>query len=53
MKFTQIDGHQHYLKSETGGFLIAAQDQCLRTNYFRNQILTDDINSMCKIRNKQ
>ena len=27
------------LKSETEGFIIAAQDQAIETNYYRNKIL--------------
>ena len=28
-------------KSETEGFIIAAQGQCIKTNYYRNKILKD------------
>ena len=37
------------LKSETEGFIIAAQDQCIKTNYYRNKILKDGCNPMCRI----
>ena len=41
------------LKSETEGFIIAAQDQCLKTNYYRHKILKDGTNQMCRICSKQ
>ena len=41
------------LKSETEGFIIAAQDQCLKTNYYRHKILKDGTNPMCRICSKQ
>ena len=37
------------LKSETEGFIIAAQDQCIKTNYYRNKILKDGTDLMCRI----
>ena len=37
------------LKSETEGFIIAAQDQCIKTNYYRNKILKDGTDPMCRI----
>ena len=37
------------LKSETEGFIIAAQDQCIKTNYYRNRILKDGTDPMCRI----
>ena len=37
------------LKSETEGFIIAAQDQCIKTNYYRNNILKDGTDQMCRI----
>ena len=40
------------LKAETEGFIIAAQDQCLKTNNYRNKILKDGTNPMCRICNK-
>ena len=37
------------LKSETEGFIIAAQDQAIKTYYYRNKILKDDTDSVCRI----
>ena len=37
------------LKSEREGFIIAAQDQCIKTNYYRNKILKDGTDPMCRI----
>jgi len=37
------------LKSETERFIIAAQDQTIKTNYYRNKILKDGTDSMCRI----
>ena len=37
------------LKSKTEGFIIAAQDQCIKTNYYRDQILKDGTDPMCRI----
>ena len=37
------------LKSETEGFIIAAQDQCIKINYYRNKILKDGTDPMCRI----
>ena len=41
------------LKSETEEFIIAAQDQCLKTNYCRHKILKDGTSPMCRICSKQ
>ena len=41
------------LKSETEGFIIAAQDQCLKTNYYIHKILKDGTSPMCRICSKQ
>ena len=41
------------LKSETEGFIIAAQDQCLKTNYYRHKILKDGTDPLCRICTKQ
>ena len=37
------------LKSETEGFIIAAQDQCIKTNYHRTKILKDGTDPMRRI----
>ena len=37
------------LKSETEGFIIAAQDQALKTNYYRSNILNGGTDLMCRI----
>ena len=37
------------LKSETEGFIIAAQDQAIKTNYYRCNILNDGTDPVCKI----
>lgn len=37
------------LKSETEGFIIAAQDQAIKTNCYRSNILNDGIDPMCRI----
>ena len=37
------------LKSETEGFIIAAQDQATETNYYRRNILNDGTDPMCRI----
>ncbi|XP_068720702.1 uncharacterized protein [Montipora capricornis] len=37
------------LKSETEGFIIAAQDQAIKTNYYRRNILNDGADLMCRI----
>ncbi|PFX28567.1 hypothetical protein AWC38_SpisGene6722 [Stylophora pistillata] len=37
------------LKSEREGFISAAQDQCIKTNYYRNKILKDGTDPMCRI----
>ena len=40
------------LKSETEGFIVAAQDQTLKTNYYRHKILKDGSNPLCRICSK-
>ena len=35
------------LKSETEGFIIAAQDQAIKANYYRTNILNDGTDPMC------
>ena len=37
------------LKSETEGFIIAAQDQAIKINYYRRNILNDGTDPMCRI----
>ena len=37
------------LKSETEGFIIAAQDQAIKTNYYRSKIFKDGTSPMCRI----
>jgi len=37
------------LKSKTEGFIIAAQDQAIKTNYYGNKILKDGTDPMCRI----
>ena len=37
------------LKSETEGFIIAEQDQAIKTNYYRRNILNDGTDPMCRI----
>ena len=37
------------LKSETEGFIIAVQDQAIKTNYYRRNILNDGTDPMCRI----
>ena len=41
------------LKSETEGFIIGAQDQCLKTIYYRHKILKDGTSPMCRICSEQ
>ena len=36
-------------KSETEGFIIAAQDHAIKTNYYRSNILNDGTDPMCRI----
>ena len=37
------------LKSETEGFIIAAQDQAIKTNYYLRNILNDGTDPICRI----
>ena len=37
------------LKGETEGFIIAAQDQSLATNNYRNKIFKDGTNPKCRL----
>ena len=41
--------HQQDLKKETEGFLIAAQDQALRTNYVKHKIDKDPSSPLCRL----
>jgi hypothetical protein len=41
--------HQQDLKKETEGFLIAAQDQALRTNYVKNKIDKNPCSPLCRL----
>jgi hypothetical protein len=36
-------------KGETGSTIVAAQDQAISTNYFKNKILKEDIESKCQL----
>ena len=36
------------LRSETEGFIIAAKDQAIKTNYYRRKILNDGTDTMCR-----
>jgi len=35
------------IKGETESTIVAAQDQAISTNYFKNKILTEEIESKC------
>ena len=37
------------LRSEKEGFIIAAQDQAIKTNYYRSNFLNDGTDLMCRI----
>ena len=37
------------IKGETGSTTMAAQDQAVCTNYFKNKILKEDIESKCRL----
>lgn len=49
IRWLRTDG----LKSDTEEFIIISQDQCLKTNYYRNKILKANTNPICKIYNSQ
>ena len=36
------------IKGETGSTIVAAQDQAISTNYFKNKILKEEIESKCR-----
>ena len=40
------------IKGETEGLLTAAQDQCLNTRNYRNKILGQNIDSVCRVCNQ-
>lgn len=40
------------LKAETEGLILAAQDQCLTTNNYKNKIMKVDINTKCRMCNQ-
>jgi hypothetical protein len=51
-----VDIEQSYLwlksgdiKGETGSTIVAAQDQAISTNYFKNKILKQEIESKCRL----
>ena len=38
-----------YLKKETEGFIMAAQDQALRTNWYRHNIEKENVSPTCRM----
>ena len=38
-----------YLKKETESTIVAAQDQALRTRYFRNAVYRENVESICRV----
>jgi len=51
-KLVDIEQSYHWLKSggikgETESTIVAAQDQAISTNYFKNKILKEEIESKC------
>ena len=42
-----------YLKKETEGMIMAAQDQALRTRYIRKEIDKEDISAECRLCNER
>jgi len=49
-----LNSHYRWLKSgdikrETGSTLVAAQDQAISTNYFKNKILKEEMESKCRL----
>ena len=38
-----------YLKKETESIIVAAQDQALRTRYFRNAVYRENVESICRV----
>ena len=37
------------IKGETESTIVAAQDQAISTNYFKNKILKEEIESICRL----
>ena len=53
-KLVDKEQSYHWLKSgdikgETESKIVAAQDQTIRTNYFKNNILKEEIESKCRL----
>ena len=53
-KLVDIEQSYHWLKSgdikeETESTIVAAQDQAISTNYFKNKILKEEIESKCQL----
>ena len=53
-KLVDIEQSYHWLKSgdikgETEGTIVAAQDQEISRNYFKNKILKEEIESKCRL----
>jgi hypothetical protein len=56
-KPVDIEQSYHWLKSgdikgETESTILAAQDQAISTNYFKNKILKEEIESKCRLCNQ-
>ena len=52
----QVDSKQSYLllkfrdiQGETQSTIVTAQDQAVSTNYFKNKILKEEIDSKCQL----
>ena len=55
-KLVDIEQSYRWLKSgdnkgETESTIVAAQDQAIRTNYFKNKILKEETESKCRLCN--
>ena len=53
-KLVDVEQSYHWLKSvdikgETESTIVAAQDQAISTNYFKNKILKEEIESKCRL----
>ena len=53
-KLIDIEQSYHWLKSgdikgETEGTIVAAQDQAVSTNYFKNKILKEETENKCRL----
>jgi hypothetical protein len=51
-----VDNEQSYrwlkfgnIKGETESTIVAAQDQAVSTNYFKNKILKEEVDSKCRL----